>query len=296
MVNTVNYPSCCGGAILTGFTGADEAVRQSMLEQLATLPKGRIVNFVLNQGQVDRLPLTLAAADNAGFVLAAVFINDVHGSTLYEFQRCGKRRNINEAARRIGWRGQIINPAMQGDLRDFDYDLGAAAQNQGVRDYRNIRGYMNQAGNIIDIDMQVRIDSPRSRWHGRIVRITRISRRQQAFGYGYYVGHFYARGNTHQISINNMVPVVDAAADAAPAAPPRIHLYNEPARHVLGEGGGGAVEPVIVYTSFHNRYRYGRIGAGYENAEAARQAAPHCQTQIRRDVYSNGDIQQNEVI
>jgi hypothetical protein len=290
MVNTVNYPNCCGGAILTGFTGADEVVRHSMLTQLATLPQGRIVNFVLNQGQVDRLPLTLAAADNAGFVLAAVFINDVHGSTLYEFQRCGRRRNINEAARRIGWRGQIINPVMQGDLRDFDNDLGAAAQNQGVR------GHRNQAGNIIDVNMQVRIVSPRSRWHERIVRITRISRTD--YGYGYYVGHFYAGGDTHQISINNMVPIPEepAAAVEAPAAPP-IHLYNEPARHVLGEGGGGgAVEPVIVYTSFHNRYRDGRIGAGYENAEAARQAAPRCQTQIRRDVYSNGDIQQNEVI
>lgn len=54
--------------------------------------------------------------------------------------------------------------------------------------------------------------------------------------------------------------------------------------------------PTTVHTTYHNRYRRtGRIGAGFETLELAEQNAPRCQTRLRREIMSDGTVNDTEI-
>ena len=76
------------------------------------------------------------------------------------------------------------------------------------------------------------------------------------------------------------VPVADTVA------PQRHTNATEPA-------AARAVAPVevrVIYHTFHNRYTDGRIGAGYPSLADAERAAPRCRTRLRRDISSDGTV------
>jgi hypothetical protein len=281
MCHTSEYPRCCGGAIITGFDGTDEQERRQLLACLTALPAGRIVNFVMNQRQIDRYPLTLAAAANAGFVISASWINDVHGSRLVEFQRCGKRRNINTVAREIGWQGQLINAGMQGDLPRFDNAIGPVNND-----------YADRNGQPLHVGDRVRIESPSSRYTGHEVVITAIR-----FNYDgwtlqnrYHVCFTGNDGREGQVIQGNVVKV-EAGADAP--APVPVHLYDQMPIIEIDGGDGPQVierEPTVLFRTYHNIFRDGRRGAGFDTEEEARQAAPRARSMVVREIWSDGRV------
>lgn len=280
MVQAVAYPNCCGGAVITGFTGAEADVVRDFLVAVQGLPKGRIINFVLNQDQINRYPILLEAAANLGFVISASFVNDVHGSDLVEFQRCGKRRrSILEAARLMNWPGQVIHAGMHGELPNFDQ---RAPNNNNTEVI-----YRDGGNNILRVGDRVQIVSPTSRFNRQVVTVIGFEFNYAGVGVNRYYIRFNAEAENvvQRIVAGNVRRVEGNAQQQAP------FLYNErPVIAIEGE----ALQPAarVVFSSFHNHYaRDGRRGAGYDTLDLATAAAPRCRRRDRRDVYSDGRIE-----
>jgi hypothetical protein len=78
-------------------------------------------------------------------------------------------------------------------------------------------------------------------------------------------------------------PVVEAP----PVFEPHRHTDNG---HPALVGTPVAPPVTVIYQTYHNRYQDGRLGAGYASLEEARTAAPRCRARVRRDVSSDGTV------
>ncbi len=96
-----------------------------------------------------------------------------------------------------------------------------------------------------------------------------------------------------------LITRINTPAPAAPVAAPHRHREgdnavvvrrNAPVAAAVPVAPPPVAEPTVVFSSWHNRYQDGRMGAGYENLTAARAAAPRCNRQVRKDVFSDGRI------
>lgn len=72
-------------------------------------------------------------------------------------------------------------------------------------------------------------------------------------------------------------------------APPPV---VEPHRHTQEDVAVRTVERAIevIYHTFHNCYQDGRVGAGYSSLAEAERAAPRARRRLRRDVSSDGTV------
>lgn len=118
MVTATAYPSCCGATVLHGFNGPEDRVISEFLGCVIGSNNGHKLTFVLNQGQVDRYPNLLAEAARVGFVLGAAWINNLHDSYCYEFQRAGRRIRLSEALRLTNFPIALMPDMGGSNLRD----------------------------------------------------------------------------------------------------------------------------------------------------------------------------------
>lgn len=296
MVTVVSYPNCCGGKVIQGFTGPEEEVLNSFLNALHTWGNSRyLLKFVLNQDQIRRYPRVLEAAANAGFVISATWVNGGHDSDLVEFQRARfRRRSIREEAELMGWQGQLIQPTMIGELpaiTNLPPRIAALAANLRRRDGR---------GNRITHGDRVIVTSQRSRYHRLFGRITHFSTNWEGTGVNRTFVHIHIEGSGDVIrlvagsvaKVNENGVLIEPIAQEEPRGPQ--YLYDE--RPVIAtEDAPQQAERTVVFSTYHNFFRDGRTGGGFDTLEEAIAVAPLCYNQRRRDIYSDGTVEWTEL-
>lgn len=256
MVQISPYPYCCGAKVLTGFNEStpEQTLREFQTKMTTILQGGNTkVTFILNQAQINRLGVVLEEASRIGFVLSGVWENRGHGSTLTEFQWTSRRFSTATRARDINYPlDRVLNERMFGDLNPT-------------------LPLPRREGRGIQVGHTVRINSPRSAYHGRVVVVTNVSGRRMDRDFTVsFVGH---NGGTGTISINN----VERIDQEAGAVGERVIIQ-------------GADERVVIHTSFHNVFRDDRVGPGWDTEVQAREAAPRAREIRRKDVYSTGEV------
>lgn len=296
MVSVVSYPNCCGGKVIQGFTGPEEEVLNSFLNALHAWGNNRyLLKFVLNQDQIRRYPRVLEAAANAGFVISATWVNGGHNSNLVEFQRARfRRRSIREEAERMGWQGQLIQPTMIGELPAITNPPprnAVRAANQWRTDGR---------GNRIVLGDRVIVTSQRSQFRRRFGQVVHFSMNWEGTGVNRVFVHIRIEDSGSVIrlvagsvaKVNENGVLIEPTAQEEPQRPQ--YLYDE--RPVIEtEDAPQQAERTVVFSTYHNFFRDGRTGGGFDTLEEAIAAAPLCYNQRRRDIYSDGTVEWTEL-
>lgn len=120
MVTRVNHGGhCCGAGHIYGFGDAEERDPDLIDAALAQVPSGRDTNVMLNLTQMRSRPNTIQRLADRGFVLTGHFINDNHGSHVFQFSRADKRLAFDaQSLRELGvtWPGMVISETLEGTM------------------------------------------------------------------------------------------------------------------------------------------------------------------------------------
>ena len=278
--------SCCGALHIHGFTG--DSRPQDFSELLVHSQRDPCRHeVILNQDQCRNNPRLLARLAAMGYVLTTGFVNGNHDSSVFVFHRAGQRLALNDLS--FPWAGQIASPSLRGRLGPLPRTAGVGG-NIGLK-ARGATVYMED----IRAGDRFTYHNPHNELHGATLT---------------YVGphnpyeHDYEIRLTHQATGRNYIRAVSTLRWYSQANPPsnddnavftrQLHVQDdvEVVRTPAPPVPPPAPEPRrVVYSSFHNVYRDGRVGAGYPSLEEATNAAPRAAGRQRQDVYSDGSIE-----
>jgi hypothetical protein len=104
--------NCCGMWHLVNFNAT--TTQESILSYLRRIPKGRLIEVVLNQTQIELYPRVLEGLATYGFVLTTVFRNDNSRNVCYVFHRAENRLPLTHIGER--WAGMYATPGLQENL------------------------------------------------------------------------------------------------------------------------------------------------------------------------------------
>lgn len=219
-----NGGGCCGAYHICGFVGAEDTVIRDFEHAMSQLPRGRLCEIILNSGQLRQYPRVVQRIADFGFVLTSRWTNDNHGSHLVRFERCDKRHALNAPLNpRWEWPGQVAEPTLRGNLPAVPAEF-AARRNRQV----NGQVFDNNPLRFVGGE-RVRVNSPRSRRHGRTFDVVRAGVVYGYYGEARHVVYLRDDDGEFHISVRNVVRL--AGGRVAPA--PDVPIF-EPMRHVVG--------------------------------------------------------------
>lgn len=293
---------CCGARHIHGF-GTEDCERniQELHNRVASVAD-RLTEVILNRDQCQRSPNLLAAMAERGFVLTTGFKNGNHDSDVFVFHRSDRRLRLDNTERDFGfrWNGQIAEPSLHGNLQPLttvnvnNPDNPLVIPEQYTRFNSPVfRIYLHQ----YPTRMVLRYAGPADHLNGSTWEIPAVYRSwSHAFtrtpsGYPALRVRNRFTGELKDLAMSSLRIeefTAPPAQQPEPAAP--INLGNQ--RYQVGDPRvQPAAEERIVYTTYHNVYRDGRIGAGYPTSEEARNAAPRTLNRLTRHIYSTGRVE-----
>ena len=293
--------SCCGARHIHGFGTGDRLENIAEMHNHAASAPDRLTEIILNRTQCQNSPRLLAAMAARGYVLTTGFKNGNHNSDVFVFHRSDRRLRLDRVAQDFGfeWAGQIASPTLHGNLDALQEVAGVgAASNRVPYDLRR-PGAVFHTGYLgaYPADLVLRYEGPSAALRGDLFGLPTGYRNWPNTALYLPSGRRGVRlrnlrtGNVHDLALSSFrVHQFTQAATVQPAAP--APLGNQ--QYTLAPEAGAApaaIEERIVYTTFHNVYRDGRIGAGYPTSEEARNAAPRALNRLTRHIYNTGRVE-----
>ena len=292
MVTLSNHGgSCCGARHIHGFGSNDNAANIAQMHNHAASAPDRLTEIILNRGQCQRSPNLLAAMAARGFVLTTGFKNGNHDSDVFVFHRSDRRLRLDNTERDFGfvWNGQLAQPTLHGNLTPLrETDAPGAVQFQ--EHYRRVgAGVYDQFLQHYPNDMLLQYAGPSQARRGQIFGLRngyadwQNSRGYNTNGYRILRVRNVTTGEDVELAISSFLIHRFTAAAPQPAPPPPP-LGNQ-------QYTTAAEIERVVYTTFHNVYRDGRIGAGYPTSQEAHNAAPRALNRLTRHIYNTGRVE-----
>lgn len=221
---------CCGARHLASFTGPEAQCLASFEQAMAEAPQGRLIEVILNEGQCRQYPRVLQKMADYGFVLVGSWINSNHNSRLYCWHRADRRRRLDQLGRNIQWNGQVIDPTMRGDLPRVEAKPRAHVNYEiALRQWENWRPPLG-----ITYGSRVRVNSPRSKRHGREYTVIRTYHAYYRNSGGWVMQD--ENGIEFKIARHNLILVNQNERPPRPVPPPGYgeEIAIAPARHEVG--------------------------------------------------------------
>ena len=293
--------SCCGARHIHGFGTGDNPNNIIEMHNHAASAPDRLTEIILNKDQCRASPRLLAAMAERGYVLTTGFKNGNHNSDVFVFHRSDRRLRLDNVNRDFGfeWNGQLASPTLHGNLDALVATTRPNAPNTGLIPEQHARAgrpFFWQFRTYYPADMTLRYIGPSLHRQGRVFGLrpgdTNWSHAccyLPSGGEGLRVREIYT-GELVELSRASFVIRTFTAAAPQQDAPPPAPLGNQRYRTAAAEAGA-AIEERIVYTTHHNVYRDGRIGAGYPSSEEARNAAPRAAQRLTRNIYNTGRVE-----
>jgi hypothetical protein len=281
MANNVAHGGyCCGARHVHSFgTNDDDRRLIDLVKCTAETQTGRLTEIILNDQQCLTGPRLLAKMAELGYVFVGRGTNDNHNSRINIFHRIDKRLPLTNLP--FNWPGMVINPNLSGTMTALPVSL------------RNLNGQNAVQNNWYSRGKRVRCNNPRSRHNGRegVAQYTRqLYDRHRTLSV-----LFDGDTTTTRLSLSSFTSVEEAPRPAEPQTNIPLQIHDN-VEYVAGQQPPvPVIEQVVVFSTFHNRYADGRLGAGYDTLEAATQAAPRCRVRVRRDIFNYGDPVLTEV-
>lgn len=301
MVNISNHGgSCCGARHIYSFGVGDLLQNIAQMHNHVASAPDLLTEIILNKTQCCASPKLLAAMAARGFVLTTGFKNGNHNSDVFVFHRSDRRLRLDNTERDFGfeWTGQLASPTLHGNLDALVATNAPAPQDTLQAHYRQVgaviyRQYLPR----YPIDMLLRYNGPSMARHGHIFGLRQgFANWQAAESYDYNGKSPTLRvrdvntGEDAELSISSFQihRFTTAAPQPAPPPPPLGVQTYQTAAEV--EAAPAAIEERVVYTTFHNVYRDGRIGVGYPTSQEARNASPRALNRLTRHIYNTGRV------
>ena len=272
---------CCGAQHIYGFTNQNPAADILELYQLTQQRDPCLHEVILNENQCRNNPALLNKLAQLGYVLTTGFVNGNHNSFVYVFHRAGRRLPLNNL--NFDWAGQIVSPSIAGALPRLPEIPGHI--HNGTPMITAIRGSYVAPQHIRPGDVFI-YHNPQNDLHGaQLVYVGPLAPSQ-------YVTRIYlttvSTGRVVLRAISSLRWYEQAnppTVDQLPVVPLQRHTQND--NHIPAP-----VEPPrVVYSTYHNVFRDGRVGPGYPSLEEARNGAPRVTVRHRQDVYSDGTVE-----
>ena len=264
---------CCGSNHIHGFREGDDADTAD-LERIVRgeIPNNYLVEVILSNKQAREKPMLIAKLQELGFVYSSSWTGN-HGTPVHRFERTGARLAL--AANTFNWQGMMASSTLSGTLPtiftgNIDQAIG--------------RGFPVMNGRVLR-GSRVVINSPASQYNGRSMWVRRCSDNWPSEGLNRYRAHLSETIDGPEITsiVCGHLRLIDANNVQPPVAP-QVH-ENAPANERPVAAG-----PVVVFETYHNHYQRNGRGAGYDNRELAREAAPRCRRIDRREIMSDGTV------
>ena len=299
MVNISNHGgSCCGARHIYGFGAVDALNNIAQMHNLVASAPDRLTEIILNRSQCRASPNLLAAMAARGFVLTTGFKNGNHDSDVFVFHRSDRRLRLDNTERDFGfvWTGQLAQPTLHGNLDALVATNAPAPQDTLQEQYRRVGARINmQFLPRYPDDMLLQYSGPSQVRQGHIFGLRDGDANWQSARSYPYNGSRCLRvrnvttGEEAELAITSFQIHRFTAAAPQPALP-RPPLGNQTYATAANEQPRAEAERV-VYTTHHNVYRDGRIGAGYPTTEEARDAAPRAAQRLTRNIYNTGRVE-----
>lgn len=288
--------SCCGARHIHNF-GTGDLLRNitQMHNHVASAPD-RLTEIILNRTQCENSPRLLAAMAERGFVLTTGFKNGNHDSDVFVFHRSDRRLRLDNTERDFGfnWAGQIACPTLHGNLTPLqEMPNPPAERGSAIPEHLRRRGAIFHTGylNEYPADMALVYDGLAAHLRGQLFTLPNGCRRWSQVYYHYCHKLRVLNietGVVKELAVSSFrIHSFTQQAPQQPEAPRQPDFGNQ--RYVLDVERGP--DERIVYTTFHNVYRDGRIGAGYPTSQEARDAAPRALQRLTRHIYNTGRVE-----
>lgn len=297
MVNISNHGgSCCGARHVHGFGTGDSPLNITQMHNHVASAPDRLTEIILNRNQCRSSPDLLAAMAARGFVLTTGFKNGNHDSDVFVFHRSDRRLRLDNTERDFGfvWNGQLASPTLHGNLDALVATVAAATGIPPIYTNRGSRLY-NQYISRYPRQMVLRYDGPAVHLRNTTFRLPELAPgwAQVLSRLDRYTPDLRVRqdvtGDLKKLAMSSFVIEQFGEAAEPQQAPP---LGNQRYATAANEAGAApAAAERIVYTTHHNVYRDGRIGAGYPSSEEARNAAPRAAQRLTRNIYNTGRVE-----
>ena len=279
---------CCGAQHIHGFTNG-RAADILELYQLTQQRDPCLHEVILNESQCRANPVLLNKLAQLGYVLTTGFVNGNHDSFVYVFHRAGRRLPLNNL--NFDWAGQIVSPSIAGALPRLPQIPGYTHNENPM--ITAVRGAYVSPRHIRPGDVFT-YHNPQNDLHGAQL---------------VYVGPLVPSQYDTRIKLTNVSTgrvVLRAISclrwyeqanpptvDQLPVVPLQRHTQND--NHIPApvrlQNWNGREPPTVVYSTYHNVFRDGRVGPGYPSLEEARNGAPRVAVRHRQDVYSDGTVE-----
>lgn len=299
MVHISNHGGfCCGARHIHSFGTEDLLQNITQMHNLVASAPDRLTEIILNRSQCRASPNLLAAMAARGFVLTTGFKNGNHDSDVFVFHRSDRRLRLDNTERDFGfvWTGQLAQPTLHGNLDALVAPNAPAPQDTLQEQHRRVGAMVyDQFLHLYPDDMLLQYSGPSQVRQGHIFGLRdRYANWQSARGINYHgLRTLRVRdvttGEDAELSLHSFQIHRFTAAAPQPALP-RPPLGNQTYATAANEQPRAEAERV-VYTTHHNVYRDGRIGAGYPTTEEARDAAPRAAQRLTRNIYNTGRVE-----
>jgi hypothetical protein len=308
MVTLSNHGgSCCGARHIYGFGTGDAPQNITQMHNKVAETPDRLTEIILNSNQCQSSPNLLAAMAERGFVLTTGFKNGNHDSSVFVFHRSDRRLRLDNTERDFGfvWPGQLAEPTLHGNLIPLTVLQDGGETGIPERYTRTGSAIYRQYLNRYPRDMVLTYRGPSANLQGAI-----FENLDQNTGWNWHHARVEfsdkmrvrnrGTGRIHSLALSSLRihQYTQAPQQPAPAAPA---LGNQQYETAVVEQDVVFVqqpfEETVVYTTFHNVYRDGRIGAGYPTSQEARNASPRALNRLTRNIYNTGrvvDVQNEE--
>lgn len=302
MVTLSNHGGyCCGARHIHGFGTGDAPQNIIQMHNKVAETPDRLTEIILNKQQCRASPNLLTAMAARGFVLTTGFKNGNHDSDVFVFHRSDRRLRLDNTERDFGfvWPGQLAEPTLHGNLTPLTVLQDGGETGIPERYTRTGSAIYHQYLHQYPRDMLLNYVGPSAALQGTI-----FENPDQNYGWNtLYAQRDYfdkirvrnrATGHIHILSLLSLRihQFTQTAPQPAPAAPV---LGNQ--RYATAAVEQDVVfvqqpfEETVVYTTFHNVYRGGRIGAGYPTSQEARNASPRALNRLTRHIYNTGRVE-----
>ena len=292
--------SCCGARHIHGFGTRDNPNNIIEMHNHAASAPDRLTEIILNKDQCRASPRLLAAMAERGYVLTTGFKNGNHDSDVFVFHRADRRLRLDNVNRDFGfeWNGQLASPTLHGNL-DVLTPVPTGNGNNTTIPVQYTRRHSGVYQNYLSQyprDMVLRYAGPAAHLQGATFSLPtgmdswRNASRRTDTGYSALLVLQRATGVLKTLSIDSL-RIEEFNAPPAPEEHPEAPRLGNQRYATAAVEALAAIEERVVYTTYHNVYRDGRIGAGYPTSQHAFDAAPRAAQRLTRNVYNTGRVE-----
>ena len=280
VVITAHGGNCCGARHIYDFrNNVQDDIRQ-LERHIRENRNHLLMEVILSNRQATEKPQVIDKLQELGFVYSSSWVGN-HGTPVHRFERTGRRLALN--TNQFNWRGMTSSDRLRGDLPNLTDETNAGRNGIGLR--------MSDAqNNTLEVGDLVEIVGSTSRYNGQRFRITRFTRNYEGAGRNGFKAVFQNQGGGgggFSIILGNLVRSMrgDNHNQNQQEIPQQLHDNAE-----VVQQEAIPVEPRVVFSTWHNNYRTTGRGAGFDTLLLAREAAPRCRRQDRRDIMSDETI------